>query len=143
MNKLIDLYRKYKELILYVVFGGLTTAVSFVSYWVFADLFHIYYMAATVLSWVVAVTFAYVTNRKWVFESKVSGVLPVLREMASFFASRLASGGMELFLMFAGVDLLHINDKLVKLFANVLVVIANYILSKLIVFRGKEKVDES
>ena len=78
------LCEKYRELLLYVVFGGLTTLVSFVSYWIFADGFHIHYMASTVLSWIVSVTFAYVTNRRWVFESRAHGfravcVPPVFR----------------------------------------------------------------
>ena len=143
MEKWKALYSRYRELILYVVFGGLTTLVSFVSYWIFVDLFHIYYMAATVLSWIVSVTFAYVTNRKWVFESRAHGFRAVCLEAASFYACRLVSGVLEMGLMYGGVDLLRLNDKVVKLAANVIVIIANYILSKLIVFRKKRAVDES
>lgn len=143
MDKIKTLFVKYRELLLYVVFGGLTTVVSFVSYWFFVDALHIHYMTATMLSWIVSVTFAYVTNRKWVFESRAQGLAPVLLEMLRFYACRLASGLLEMGLMFIGVDLLHLNDKLVKLFANVIVVITNYVLSKLIVFRKKRGVDES
>ena len=143
MDKMKELYIKYREIILYIVFGGLTTAVSFVSYWIFVDVFHIPYMVSTALSWIVSVTFAYVTNRKWVFESRAHGFWPVLLEMLRFYACRITSVLMEMGLMFTGVDLLHINDKIVKLFANVFVIIANYVLSKLIVFRKKRGVDES
>ena len=129
MEKIKVLCEKYRELLLYVVFGGLTTLVSFVSYWIFADGFHIHYMASTVLSWIVSVTFAYVTNRRWVFESRAHGFRAVCMEIVRFYACR--------------VDLLHLNDKAVKLVANVIVVIANYVLSKLIVFRKKRGVDES
>ena len=129
--------KKYKEPILYIFFGGLTTVVSFLSYWVFVDVFHIHYMVSTVLSWIVSVTFAYVTNRKWVFESHARGAGAVLKEMLGFYACRIASGIMEMGMMYVGVDLLHINDKGVKLAANVIVIIANYVLSKLIVFRKK------
>lgn len=143
MKKLWTLFVKYREPILYVIFGGLTTVVSFVSYWMFVDLCHIHYMIATALSWVISVTFAYVTNRKWVFESRAQGLKAIFVELISFYACRLASGFMEMGLMFVGVDLLRINDKLVKIFANVLVIIANYVLSKLFVFRKKRSVDES
>ena len=133
MGKIKELLIKYKELVLYVVFGGLTTVVSYVSYWIFTDFLHIPYMVSTALSWVLSVTFAYVTNRKWVFESRAHGFVPILTEAAKFFASRIASG-----MMFIGVDLLHVNDKIVKLVANVFVILANYILSKLVVFRKKK-----
>ena len=137
MKKLKSLFNKYREPILYIFFGGLTTVVSFVSYWILADACRLHYMAATVLSWVISVTFAYVTNRKWVFESRAVGVKTVLFEIVSFFACRVASGLMEMGMMFIGVDLLKVNDKVVKLIANVFVIIANYILSKVIVFRKK------
>ena len=87
---------------------------------------------------VLSVTFAYVTNRKWVFESRAHGFVPILTEAARFFASRIASGFMEMGMMFIGVDLLHVNDKIVKLVANIFVILANYILSKLVVFRKKK-----
>ncbi len=143
MNQWKGLWDKYREIILYVVFGGLTTLVSFFSYWCFVDLFHIPYMASTALSWIVSVTFAYCTNRRWVFESRAHGLRAVGLEAARFFACRLFSGFLEMGLMFAGVDLLHINDKVVKLAANVIVILTNYILSKWLVFRKKRGVDES
>ena len=135
MEKWKALYDRYRELILYVVFGGLTTLVSFVSYWIFVDLFHIYYMAATVLSWIVSVTFAYVTNRKWVFESKAKGFGPVFWEMVRFFGCRAVSFVLDLGCMRVGVGTLHINDKVMKLLSNIVVIIVNYVFSKLIVFR--------
>ena len=127
MGKIKELLIKYKELVLYVVFGVLTTVVSYASYWIFTDFLHIPYMVSTALSWVLSVTFAYVTNRKWVFESRAHGFVPILTEAAKFFASRIASG-----------FLLHVNDKIVTLVANVFVILANYILSKLVVFRKKK-----
>lgn len=138
MGKIKELLIKYKEPVLYVVFGVLTTVVSYASYWIFTDFLHIPYMVSTALSWVLSVTFAYVTNRKWVFESRAHGFVPILTEAAKFFASRIASGFMEMGMMFIGVDLLHVNDKIVKLIANIFVILANYILSKLVVFRKKK-----
>lgn len=143
MEKIKALFVQYREIVLYVFFGGLTTLVSIASYWILVDFLHMHYMAATVLSWILSVTFAYVTNRKWVFLSRAHGFLPVLRELVLFYAARLLSGVMEMGLMFGGVSILHLNDKAVKIFANVLVIIANYILSKCFVFRKKHDVDES
>lgn len=143
MERWKALWAKYRELALYVVFGGLTTLVSFFSYWCFVDVFHIPYMVSTALSWVVSVTFAYVTNRRWVFESRAHGLRAIFLEAVRFFACRLFSGVLEMGLMFTGVDLLHINDKAVKLAANVVVIVTNYILSKWIVFHRKRGVDES
>ena len=143
MEKGKALYRRYREPILYVVFGVLTTLVSFVSYWIFVDLFRVHYMAATVLSWIVSVTFAYATNRRWVFESRAHGLRAICLEAARFYACRLFSGVLEMGLMYGGVDLLHINDKVVKLAANGIVIVTNYVLSKWIVFRKKRAVDES
>lgn len=137
LEKLRSWFARYREPILYLVFGGLTTVVSFVSYWIFVDVFGIHYMVSTVLSWVTSVTFAYVTNRRWVFESRAAGFAGILREMFRFFACRLASGLMEMLFMWVGVDLLHVNDKIIKLIANVFVILANYVLSKWIVFRRK------
>ena len=138
LKKLKVFLDRYREPILYIIFGGLTTVVSFVSYCVLVDVLHLHYMAATVLSWVISVTFAYVTNRKWVFESRAHGLCAMLWEMISFFACRLASGFMEMGMMFIGVDLLCVNDKAVKLIANIFVIVANYILSKVFVFRKKQ-----
>ncbi len=137
MNMIKELMKKYRELILYVVFGGMTTLVSLASYWLLTDVCQLHYMVSNVLSWVISVTFAYITNRIWVFESRAVTAAAVLREIVSFFACRVSSGLMETAMMFLGVDMLHMNDKAVKLIANVFVIIANYVLSKVIVFRKK------
>lgn len=132
------LYRKYREVILYAFFGALTTLVNWGSYWALADVLRIPYLASTVIAQVLAILFAYVTNRKWVFESRACGFKEVMGEMLRFFSARGVSLLLDLGCMYVGVDLLHINDKLMKLLANVVVVIANYVFSKLFVFR-KEK----
>ncbi len=118
------LFVKYREMILYLFFGVLTTLVNWAAYWLLTDLLHVHYMASTVVSQLLAILFAYVTNRTWVFESKVHG-------------ARGVSLLLDMGCMFVGVDLLHMNDKVMKVFASVLIVIANYIFSKLFVFRGK------
>ena len=135
MESLKSLYLKYKELILYVFFGGLTTLVNWGGYWLLADLFHVSYLWATAIAQIAAILFAYVTNRIWVFASKAKGFSAVFWEMIRFFGCRGFSFVLDMFCMGVGVGMLHVNDKLMKLLSNVIVVIVNYVFSKLIVFR--------
>lgn len=132
-----ELFMKYKEVISYLFFGVLTTVVNFVVYFACTDGLHINYLAATAVSWVAAVLFAYVTNRKWVFESKVSGFMPILREMAVFVGCRVFSGVMDMGIMFISVDMIGISDRIAKFITQVAVVVLNYIFSKIIIFRNK------
>ena len=125
----------YKEIILYVFFGGMTTIVNLVSYALFTRLLNINDYVAIFLSWVLAVFFAYITNKIWVFESKSREFKELFREITSFAAARVATLGLEYVVMFIGVDILFINDMLVKVFAQVLVIVANYLFSKLFIFK--------
>ena len=131
-----ELFMKYKEVISYLFFGVLTTVVNFVVYFACTDGLHINYLAATAVSWVAAVLFAYVTNRKWVFESKVSGFMPILREMAVFVGCRVFSGVMDMGIMFISVDMIGFSDRIAKFITQVAVVVLNYIFSKIIIFRN-------
>ena len=132
-----ELFMKYKEVISYLFFGVLTTVVNFVVYFACTDGLHLNYLAATAVSWVAAVLFAYVTNRKWVFESKVRGFMPILREMAVFVGCRVFSGVMDMGIMFISVDMIGISDRIAKFITQVAVVVLNYIFSKIIIFRKK------
>lgn len=136
------LLKKYRELILYILFGGLTTVVDWASYWLMTDILHIPYMTANFISQVVSILFAYVTNRCFVFESKAHGAKAIVVEMVKFFGARVVSMLMNMLVMFVGVDMLRVNDKVIKIAASVLVVIANYIFSKLFVFRNTEQASE-
>lgn len=127
-------YRKYREIFLYLVFGVLTTIVNYVAYWVFTRPIPLPLAAANMTAWALAVAFAYATNRKWVFASKKTGSA-VWGELAAFVASRLFSGATDTLLMVLLVERLGFHDMLIKLGVNVIVVILNYVLSKLIVFR--------
>lgn len=132
VKKAVSLYKKYKEVINYLIVGGLTTLVSVGSY----AIFRIFsgYMASTVLSWITAVIFAYITNRKYVFESKNSNILV---ECIKFVSCRLATLGSELLAMYILVDLIKLNDMISKVLVQFIIVILNYVLSKLIVFTTK------
>lgn len=134
-----SLFLKYKELILYVFFGGLTTLVNWGLYWLLADLLCVPYLWSTAIAQIAAILFAYITNRIWVFESKVRGFRGISLEMAKFFGCRGVSFFLDLACMYVGVDLLQVNDKAMKLISNVIIILVNYGLSKLFVFRKAVK----
>ena len=121
-----------RELILYVVFGVLTTVVNFVTYFIFARLFGLNYLISNILAWFFAVLFAYITNRIWVFESKSSNIL---KEVLLFYGGRIFSGVVDNGLMYIFIELLGIGDFTAKVIIQVIVVVLNYVFSKLIVFK--------
>ena len=136
IKKIKELYVKYKEIINYLIVGGLTTFVALGVYYASVLTFlnpnnGIELQIANILSWIAGVIFAYFTNRKYVFESKNPNKL---QEAAKFTASRLVTLFLDMATMFIGVTLLKFNDKIIKLIAQVLVIIGNYIFSKLFVF---------
>ena len=137
LDKLKTLFLKYRELILYVFFGGLTTLVNIAAYWMLAWTCGVEELAATAAAWVISVLFAYLTNRKWVFQSRASGPRAILWEVVAFFGGRALSGLMDVGIMALFVKTLHYNDLLVKILSNVLVIVVNYIISKWIVFRRR------
>lgn len=138
MNKILGLFKQHREVILYLVFGGLTTVVNVAAYVLFARVFNFNTTISTVAAWFFSVLFAYLTNRKWVFESQAKGFSDILREVVSFFSCRLLTGVVDWLIMLAFVDGLKFNDVLIKILANVIVIILNYIASKLIIFAKKE-----
>ena len=131
------LLEKYRGLILYVVFGVLTTAINIAVYALCYRVLRLPNVPSNVVAWILAVLFAFVTNKLYVFESKSLERGTVMRELLSFVGARLATGLLDLAVMFVGVDLLHGPDLVFKVGSNVLVIILNYVLSKLIVFRKK------
>lgn len=145
MEKIKELYKTHKELINYLIFGVLTTVVSLVTKYLL--LFTVLdanngieLQIAVIVSWVVACLFAYVTNRIWVFESKSENIF---KEMVKFFAARLATLGLEMLIMFVFVTALGLNSDtwvvIWTLVSQVLIIIGNYILSKLLVFKNNNK----
>lgn len=136
MERVRELFIKYRELLSYLFFGVLTTVVNYVSYLLLAPFFGTTTIP-TAIAWVLSVAFAYLTNRRWVFRSQAKGAAAILREAGSFVGARLISGVIDVGIMWVFADRLGFNDKLVKLASNVFVVIFNYIASKLIIFRKK------
>ena len=135
MGKISKIYIKYREVILYLVFGVLTTVVSISSYYICSEILNIHYLVSNIISWVLSVIFAYFTNRVWVFESKSKNTSDILKEMLTFVNCRLLSGVIDMATMFVLVGAMHINDMYAKIFTQFIVVILNYVLSKLIVFK--------
>ncbi len=127
-----NIIQKNKEIIMYLVFGVLTTVVNIVVYYIFSNLLHMNYLFSNAMAWFLSVLFAYVTNRKYVFDSKNN---QIIKEAISFFCSRLATGIMDMMLMWFLVNFNIVNDVVAKVVVNVIVVILNYILSKLVVFK--------
>lgn len=142
MKSFHELYEKYKDLIPYAIFGVFTTVVNMVVYWFCSHVLHMPTLVSTLIAWLLAVFFAYVTNRKWVFHSEAVGRKEILREAVSFYAARVATEVIDLVCMFVFVDCLHFNDVVIKFLANVLVIIVNYVLSKLVIFKKKKKPEE-
>ena len=136
-NNMKSLFKKYREQISYLFFGGVTTVVNIVTYWLLAKL-GLSTGLANGIAWVLSVLVAYVTNRVWVFESKSRG-LDAVKECAWFFACRLATGVLDEGIMILGVDRLGLWGLGVKVFANVLVIVLNYVFSKLLIFRKKDR----
>jgi len=129
------LFRKYREVILYVFFGGCTTLVNWGSYALTYNVLGIPNVPSVIIAWILSVAFAFVTNKLWVFDSK-SWAWPVLRhELWSFLAARAATGLLDVGIMWLAVDVLGGNGNLWKLASNVVVVILNYVASKLLIFR--------
>lgn len=137
MKVLGKLLKKYKSFLMYGIFGVLTTIVNLLVYNL------CYYKAgmnntiSNVIAWILAVAFAYITNKLWVFESKSWKMSVLRREVTAFVSCRLATGIMDILIMYICVDILGWHAMLMKLSSNVLVIILNYIFSKLIIFKKR------
>lgn len=138
MKNFIKILEKYKEVIMYLIFGVLTTVVNILVYYLFKNIFNIDYLISNIIAWILSVLFAYITNKIWVFEKKTAGINELIKEIVSFFSFRVLSGILDMGFMYITVSLLHFNDNLMKIIANIVVVILNYIFSKLFIFKKGE-----
>lgn len=135
MKNLIGLYKKYEEIVNYLIVGVLTTLVSIIVYAIFTKLFHVNYMISNVFSWIVSVLFAYVTNKKFVFKSKCDSKKKVFVEIYQFFKYRILSFLIDVLLMYVFVELITLDDMIAKLIVQIIVIVLNYVFSKLFVFK--------
>lgn len=139
MKELKKVYLKYQEIINYLIFGALTTIVSLLTYYLLVLTIlnpnnAIELQIANIISWITCVTFAYITNRKYVFNSKNKNIF---KEIIKFYSSRLTTLFLDVIIMYIFVTKLEFNDKIIKIIVQILIIILNYILSKLLVFKKK------
>ena len=127
-------YKKIKDLLLYLLFGVLTTVVSIVSYAVFNVAFEMNELVANVISWILAVLFAFVTNKMWVFHAPAHTLKEFVKQMLSFFGGRVATLVIEEIILLVFVTLLAFPSIPVKIVAQILVIALNYVISKFLVF---------
>lgn len=128
-------YKKNKEILLYLFFGGLTFLVSIISYAFLNIQIGWNALIANIGSWILAVSFAYVTNRVWVFDSNAETTADFIKEITSFIGGRVATLVIEELILFIFITNLGMNSMLVKIVAQVIVIVLNYVISKLIVFK--------
>ena len=128
---------KYQEFFLYAFWGGCTTVINIGIFEVLVESFRVYYQTANVFAWIISVSFAYLTNRVWVFKSHYIDNQQLFKEAIRFYTSRLASLGVELIIVYVGIKVLQINTLFVKIIDNLIVIILNYALSKLLIFKKR------
>ena len=135
IEKIRAFVEKHWDMVSYLFFGVLTTIVNYLVYLPLYNLLGISAAVSNIIAWVAAVVFAYVTNKPFVFKSHDWSMKTVLPELGKFVGCRAASGGLETVLILLTVDILGWNGNIWKLIISVLVVILNYVSSKLLVFR--------
>ena len=139
MDFVIKIYRKYKEAVDYLFWGGVAFILSMVLFYLFANVMSIYEQIANILSWIVCVIFTYFTNRIFVFCSKVKGIKNIFREFKDFVTARVITLAMENAVLFVMIDLLAINNMVSKFAGQFVVIVSNYFLSKLWIFKKAKK----
>ncbi len=137
-SKGLALYRRHRSIVDYLFWGVMTTLVNYVAYFACRLCFDINYLISNIAAWTIATAVAFVVNKLFVFRSLDWSAWVVFRECWQFVAARLLSGVLETAILKICVDWLGLNDAIVKIFSNVVVVIANYIFSKFIIFREKK-----
>ena len=135
MERMKNLIKKHWDIVSYLFFGVLTTVVNYIVYLPCYNLLSLSAALSNVIAWIAAVAFAYVTNKPFVFRSSDWSAKTVIPELAKFVGARIASGALETGIIFLTVDCFRWNGNMMKLVTSVLVVIINYIASKLLVFR--------
>ena len=135
----VEWYLKHQEGMRYLVFGALATVVNIVSYDICYYAFHISNGISNAIAWVAGAVFAYFTNKMCVFNSKTNGIKDLIREAVSFFGFRLVTFAFDQAIMLYTVDKLLWNAGLMKIIANIIVIILNFVFSKLIIFKNNKK----
>ncbi len=131
-------YKKNKEMLLYLFFGGLSFIVSVATYASFNVTCGMSAVVANIWSWIITVMFAFLTNRVWVFASPTETVMEFIKQMISFYAGRVLTLVIEEVILYVFIDLLGGNSIVVKIIAQIIVIVLNYVISKLLIFKKSE-----
>lgn len=124
-----------KEIINYIIVGVITLIISIITYYVFNIQLNIHYQIANVISWIVAVTFAYFANKIYVFKTLNYAKKYIIIEILKFTTSRMYTLIIDITLMFILISILKIDELISKIIVQVVVIVLNYLLSKLLVFK--------
>lgn len=135
-------YKKNKEMLLYLFFGGLSFIVSVATYAFFNVTVGMTAVIANIWSWIITVLFAFLTNRIWVFAAPTETILDFVKQMISFYAGRVVTLVIEEVILYVGIDVMGGNSIVVKVIAQVIVIVLNYVISKLWIFKKDEEVAE-
>ena len=127
--------QKYKSIIAYLFFGVLTTLINWGSYFLFYNIAKTPNVPSTIIAWILAVAFAFITNKIWVFDSKSFDGKTILHEIWTFITARLITGILDVVIMYFAVDVFVMNSTVWKLISNIIVIVLNYIFSRLIIFK--------
>lgn len=133
-NKILNLYDRYRELIDYIFFGGLTTVVNIVVFFILDTGLGWPYLIANAVAIILSILFAYVTNKLWVFHSETQNIRETFYEILKFVGFRLISGLADMVTMYILVDLLTVDTSISKLATQFIVVVLNYVFSKFFIF---------
>lgn len=140
---MLSLFNKYREVILYLVFGVATTVVNYIVYFLLRDSFSISYMWSNFFAWFFSVLFAFITNKRIVFRSQTFSLGAYFKEMGLFYWYRLLSLGIDMAMMYILIDWLHSNEFIAKTITQVIVIALNYVFSKLFIFKQTKKEQEA
>lgn len=138
--KIKNFIYKFKTEFLYLIFGVLTTVLNIVCYYLLYNYANLTNILSTVVAWLISVVFAFFTNKKIVFDSKKVGIYAKLKEFIFFIMSRILTGMLDVGIMFVAIDIYNLSSLLWKILSNIIVIILNYILGKLI-FKNIKKED--
>ena len=139
-KKLMNLYQKNKEIVNYLVVGVFGTVISIASFAILMNV-GIETVLSNVISWIITVIVMYVMNRYFVFVKHAKGFSAILREIISFVSARIFTLLLETLIVWLGIDVMHLNAIIIKTFAQILVIVLNYVFSKLFIFRNTDKSD--
>ena len=137
MGYIKDFLTKHRIVFLYTIFGILTTIINFTSFYFFYEIVQWANILSNVIAWIIAVTFAFITNKFYVFNSLEYDVKTIIREGSAFIVTRLITGIIDIVIMYITVDVIRYNASLCKFISNCIVIICNFISSKMFIFRKR------